>query len=87
VTVTVWNGYGEDVTSRFTHLAVTRNTGDSASDAVWNAQHTSVNNPFPIAFTDLGIDGIHQLMAVFTVTASDEVNGIEAQQATVDYFS
>jgi hypothetical protein len=87
VTVTVWNGYGEDVTSRFTHLAVTRNTGDEASDAVWNAQHTSVNNPFPIAFTDLGIDGIHQLMAVFTVTASDEVNGIEAQQATVDYFS
>lgn len=87
VTVTVWNGYGEDVTSQFTHLAVTRNTGDQASDAVWNAQHTSVNNPFPIAFTDLGIDGIHQLMAVFTVIASDEVNGIEAQQATVDYFS
>lgn len=87
ITVTVWNGYGEDCTAQFTHYSVTRDTGDHASDALWNSQHESVTNPFTITFNDLGIDGIHKLLAVFTVVASDEVNGIEAQQATVDYFS
>jgi len=87
VTVYVYNGYGEDVTSQFTHISVTRNTGDQASDAVWNAQHQSVSNPFPISFNDLGIDGIRQLMAVFNVLASDVANGLDADVATVDYFS
>lgn len=86
VTVSILNGYGEDVTQQFTHYAVTRNSGDDASDALWNAQHTSVNNPFNISFSDLGIDGIRRIMTVFTVTATDEVTSNSAQ-ATADYFS
>jgi len=85
VAVSVLNGYGEDVTSQFTHIAVTRNTGDVASDALWNAQHTEVTNPFQISFNDLGIDGIHKIVAVFTVEASD-ANNLTAV-ATANYFS
>ena len=85
VTVSVLNGYGEDVTSQFTHIKVERNSGDIASDALWNAEHTSVNNPFQIAFSDLGIDGITRIVAVFTVTASDEEN--QTAQAVAEYFS
>ena len=86
VTVTVRNGYGEDVTSQFTNLSVTRTTGDEATDAVWNAKHTNVENPFPISFSDLGIDGIHKLMALFNVTATDEANDQQARES-FDYFS
>ena len=85
VSVSVLNGYGEDMTSQFTHIAVTRNTGDVASDALWNAQHTEVTNPFQISFNDLGIDGIHKIVAVFTVEASD-ANNLTAV-ATANYFS
>ena len=87
VTVTVWNGYGENVTDQFTHYSVTRDTGDQASDAAWNALHTSVSNPFSISFNDLGIDGIHKLLAIFNVLASDTENGLDADIAQVDYFS
>lgn len=86
VAVTILNGYGEDVTSSFTHYAVTRNSGDAASDAVWNASHTSVTNPFQISFNDLGIDGIHKLVSTFYVLATDEATGATAR-ATADYFS
>jgi hypothetical protein len=79
VAVTILNGYGEDVTAQFTHYSVTRNSGDAASDAVWNAQHTNVGNPFQISFSDLGIDGIHRLVSTFTVTATDEVTSNTAQ--------
>lgn len=85
VTVYVLNGYGEDVTSQFTHIKVERNSGDLASDALWNAGHTSVSNPFTIAFSDLGIDGITRLVSIFTVTASDEDN--QTAQAVAEYFS
>lgn len=87
VTVYVLNGYGEDVTERFTLISVTRNTGDAASDALWNAQHTNVGNPFQISFSDLGIDGIHKLVATFNVTASDEAANVTAKAATATYFS
>lgn len=86
VTITVKNGYGEDVTSRFTKISVTRTTGDSATDALWNATHTNVSNPFPISFNDLGIDGIHKLLATFNVTATDETTD-EQSVNTLDYFS
>ena len=79
VAVTILNGYGEDVTAQFTQYSVTRNSGDAASDAVWNAQHTNVGNPFQISFSDLGIDGIHRLVSTFTVTATDEVTSNTAQ--------
>lgn len=85
VSVSVLNGYGEDVTSQFTHIAVTRNTGDAASDAVWNARHTEVTNPFQIAFSDLGIDGINKVVAVFNIVASDEDN--ETASASAEYLS
>ena len=87
VTVYVLNGYGEDVTDQFTLISVTRNTGDAASDALWNAAHTNVGNPFQISFNDLGIDGIHKLVATFNVTATDEVASLSARSATATYFS
>lgn len=86
VTVTIFNGYGEDVTAKFTLFSVTRNTGDAASDALWNSRHTNVGNPFFIAFSDLGIDGIRKTVATFFVTASDEGTGDVAKAATATYF-
>ena len=81
VSCTILNGYGVNVTGEFTHFSVTRNTGDAASDAVWNAQHTSVQNPFQISFNDLGIDGIHKIAAVFSVVATDAANNVAQAQA------
>ncbi len=86
VTCTVYNGYGSDVTSQFTLYSVTRNSGDAASDAVWNAAHTNVGNPFTISFSDLGIDGINKLVTVFTVTATDESSDETASQS-IDFNS
>lgn len=86
VSVRILSAYGEDVTERFTIISVTRTTGDEASDAVWNAEHTQVGNPFEIGFNDLGIDGIHKTLATFYVTATDETNDDEAN-AAFDYFS
>lgn len=85
ITVTIFNGYGEDVTAKFTLFSVTRNTGDEASDALWNSRHTNVGNPFTIAFSDLGIDGIRKTVATFFVTASDEGTGDVAKAATATY--
>lgn len=86
VSVRILSAYGEDVTERFTRMSVTRTTGDEASDAVWNAEHVQVSNPFEIGFNDLGIDGIHKTLATFYVTATDETNDDEAN-AAFDYFS
>lgn len=86
-TVTVLNGYGLDVTDQFTLYSVTRNTGDAASDAMWNQTHTNVGNPFKIAFSDLGADGIHKVEAVFTVTATDEATDETAKSSELEYFS
>ena len=86
VSVRILSAYGEDVTERFTRMSVTRTTGDEASDAVWNAEHTQVSNPFEIGFNDLGIDGIHKTLATFYVTATDETNDDEVN-AAFDYFS
>lgn len=86
-TVTVLNGYGLDVTDQFTLYSVTRNTGDAASDAMWNQTHTNVGNPFKIAFSDLGVDGIHKVEAVFTVTATDEATDEAAKSSELEYFS
>ena len=86
VSVRILSAYGEDVTERFTRMSVTRTTGDEASDAVWNAEHTQVSNPFEIGFNDLGIDGIHKTLATFYVTATDDTNDDEAN-AAFDYFS
>ena len=86
VTCTILNGYGADVTDQFSIYAVTRNTGDSASDSLWNAKHTNVGNPFQISFQDLGIDGLRKIAATFTVTATDETTD-ETAKAQANYFS
>ena len=86
VKVTIVNGYGENVTERFTLFSVTRHTGDKASDALWNNSHTNVGNPFTIAFSDLGIDGIRKSVANFYVTASDEGTGEVAKGVTATYL-
>ena len=86
VYVTIRNGYGQDVTSQFTRIDVTRNTGDDSTDAVWNAKHTNVSNPFQIGFNDLGIDGISKVMATFYVVATDESSD-ETASHELDYFS
>lgn len=86
VTCTIYDGYNKDVTSEFTVWTVKRNSGDSASDAVWNASHTNVGNPFKLAFTDLGLDGISKFVATFTVTATDEKTDAQAKQL-IDFYS
>ena len=85
VTVTVLNCYGEDVTSQFQYIRVTRDSGDAVSDAAWNALHTNVSNPFQIGYSDLGIDGIRQVLAVFHVVASDTQG--ETVEQTLSYSS
>lgn len=84
-TVSVYNGYGEDVTNQFTKFTVTRDSGDAASDAAWNAQHTNVGNPFSISSSDLGIDGIHRLSTQFYVTATDEATETITPAAILDF--
>lgn len=86
ITCTIFDGYGVDVTSQFTLFSVTRNTGDVASDDLWNTRHTNVGNPFQISFSDLGIDGIHKLLATFHVVATDEASDLTAN-ALLDYTS
>lgn len=86
VTITIYSAFGDDVTDRFKKITVRRNTSDEASDAVWNAKHKNVGNPFPIGFNDLGIDGISKVAATFYVTATDEIKD-ETMSAELDYFS
>lgn len=77
VSVQILNGYGTDVTERFTLISVTRDSGDEASDILWNAEHVNVGNTFKISFSDLNIDGIRKLVTVFYVTATDEVSNVQ----------
>lgn len=73
VTCTVFDGYGEDRTSIFTKWTLTRDSGDEASDAVWNAEHVSVTNPFELSFSDLGLTGLdNRMSSMFTVKAETE---------------
>ena len=83
-TVRVYTGYGEEVTEKFPYIKVTRDSGDSASDAVWNAEHTSVDNPFPITFADLRIDAIERISTEFHVYASDGVNQTRTSTITFE---
>ena len=69
--IRVVNGYGADVSAKFTTYKVTRDSGDAESDAEWNAAHTSVGQEFTIAADDLGMAKYLQPV-MFTVTASGE---------------
>lgn len=87
-TCSILNGYGEDVTYKFVRYSITRDSGDAASDAVWNAQHTDIAIEqipfsFEIAFSDLGIRSATQISSMFMVTASDETKKVTAEQSLV----
>lgn len=86
VTIKILDGYGLDCTTQFSQISVTRDTGDAASDAIWNARHTQVDNPFDISFSDLGIDGINRMLAVFHVVATDEADDMSVS-GNMDFFS
>ncbi|MGN1229900.1 MAG: hypothetical protein ACI4T5_09670, partial [Prevotella sp.] len=87
-TCSILNGYGEDVTYKFVRYSITRDSGDAASDAVWNTQHADMaieQTPFSfeIAFSDLGIRNATQISSMFTVTASDEERKATAEQSLI----
>ena len=87
-TCRVFNGYGEDVTYMFKNYSITRDSGDAASDGVWNAQHTNlpisgVPFEFEISFNDLGIRSSTQISTMFTVTVSDEAEKATAEQSII----
>ena len=69
--IRVVNGYGADVSAKFTTYKVTRDSGDAESDAEWNAAHTSVGQELTLTADDLGIAKYLQPV-MFTVTASGE---------------
>lgn len=69
VTVHIYNGYHIDVTDKYVQFTVKRDSGDTPTDAEWNATHSNVTNPFVITFSDCNRRGASQLNTLFTVTA------------------
>ena len=65
------NGYGTDVTGLFSNWTITRNTGDTASDNIWNAEKASISDSgeFDIYWTSERTDLGAGLATIFTVTA------------------
>ena len=87
-TCRVFNGYGEDVTYMFKNYSIMRDSGDAASDGVWNAQHTNlpitgVPFKFKISYDDLGIRSSTQISTMFTVTVSDEAEKATAEKSII----
>lgn len=78
VTIKIVDAYGEDHTKEYTYR-VERDTGDTASDAVWNAEakHVNCGSEFEISFSDLHIsESRGGISTLFYVTAD---NGTETQ--------
>jgi hypothetical protein len=69
VTCTVYDGYNRDVTSDYIQFQVVRESGDSASDELWNSTHMNVGNVFLLSFADLGLRLATQISTKFTVYA------------------
>lgn len=66
VSVVLLDGYGQDISSVITGIAVVRSSGDSTADNVWNGSHAAVGNPFSLTYADLnGADA-----PMFTVSVS-----------------
>ena len=64
------NGYGTEATSLFSNWAITRNTGDTASDNLWNASAViSDTGEFDVYWTSEKSDLGAGLATIFTVTA------------------
>jgi len=73
VTIQIVDGYLQDHTDEYT-FKVERDTGDTASDAVWNAkpEHTNCGSKFEISYQDLHISPSHSgISTLFYVTADD----------------
>lgn len=73
VTIQIVDGYLQDHTEEYT-FKVERDTGDTASDAVWNAkpEHTNCGSKFEISYQDLHINPSHSgISTLFYVTADD----------------
>lgn len=73
VTIQIVDGYLQDHTEEYT-FKVERDTGDSASDAVWNAkpEHLNCSSQFNISYEDLHINPNHSgISTLFYVTADD----------------
>lgn len=73
VTIQIVDGYLQDHTEEYT-FKVERDTGDSASDAVWNAkpEHLNCGSQFNISYEDLHINPNHSgISTLFYVTADD----------------
>lgn len=73
VTIQVLDGYMQDHTSEYS-FKVERDTGDTASDAVWNAkpEHLNCGSSFKISFSDLHINPNHSgISTLFYVIADD----------------
>lgn len=79
ITCTVTDFFGKDVTSEYTTWWLTRDSGDAAADTAWNAQHTSVDATFQIAYSDLNIKGDSRSSTLFTVKCSNDNDGRETR--------
>lgn len=86
VTVSVLDGYMQDHTEEYTFM-VERNTGDTASDDVWNAmpEHINCGSMFEISFEDLHINPNHGgISTLFYVTADNGKEG-ERVSTAIEY--
>lgn len=73
VTIKIVDGYLQDHTDEYS-FKVERDTGDTASDAVWNAkpEHTNCGSKFEISYSDLHINPNHSgISTLFYVIADD----------------
>lgn len=85
VTVQIVDGYLQDHTNEY-NFKVERDTGDAASDAVWNAkpEHLNCGSVFNISFDDLHINAEHGgISTMFYVTATNGKDN--AVTASIEY--
>lgn len=85
VTVQIVDGYMQDHTKEY-NFKVERDTGDAASDAVWNAkpEHLNCGSVFNISFDDLHINAEHGgISTLFYVTATNGKDN--AVTASIEY--
>lgn len=85
VTVQIVDGYMQDHTKEY-NFKVERDTGDAASDAVWNAkpEHLNCGSVFNISFDDLHINADHGgISTMFYVTATNGKDN--AVTASIEY--
>ena len=85
VTVQIVDGYMQDHTNEY-NFNVERDTGDAASDAVWNAkpEHLNCGSVFNISFDDLHINAEHGgISTMFYVTATNGKDN--AVTASIEY--